>query len=60
MNKFFYVAAITAMLIGCANQPPVGKLTAPVAESLDKVQDNLSRVDGKAVVVENYLKKNCK
>jgi uncharacterized lipoprotein YajG len=60
MNKFFYVAAMTAMLIGCATHPQTGKLTAPVADSLDKVQDNLSRVDGKAVIVENYLKKNCK
>lgn len=47
---------LSFLLVGCAHRPAGNDLTAPARGHLELVQDNLSRVDGKAAVVESWLR----
>ncbi len=53
-------ALLTTVLVfsmnGCVHQVRVGSQTAALAGHLDVVQDNLSKVDAKSVVIEQWLK----
>ena len=59
---FFAVVAalLTAILVlgmtGCTHQISVGSQTTALTGHLDRVQDNLSKVDSKSVVIEQYLR----
>ena len=50
-----YAILIGVLLTGCAHNPTAISV-APAQDSITSIQNNLSRVDGKAVVIEAYLK----
>ena len=52
MKKFLL---LTLFLVGCSH--PVAPITiAPAVDSISVIQGNLSAVDGKEVIVENWIK----
>jgi hypothetical protein len=55
-----FSAILTALVIfgvsGCASHKPTGNETAALSGHIENVQENLSRVDGKAVVIEAWLR----
>jgi hypothetical protein len=50
-----FIAVVLGFLCGCSH-PASPISTAGAVDSLSAIQGNLSAVDGKAVVVEEYLK----
>jgi len=50
-----FISTILLLLSGCAHQPSTIS-TASANDHITAVQNNLSAVDGKAKVVENWLK----
>ncbi len=55
-----FSAILTALVIfglsGCVSHKPTGNETAALSGHIENVQQNLSRVDGKAVVIEQWLR----
>ena len=45
----------TMFVVGCAHLPSVISVTAPT-DHITAIQGDLSAVDGKAIVIESYLK----
>jgi hypothetical protein len=55
-----FSAILTSLIIfgvsGCVSHKPRGDQTAALSGHIKNVQQNLSRVDGKAVVIEQWLR----
>ena len=53
-----YIPIIVLLLCGCVHKPEATHAisTASLSGHLDAIHSNLSRVNGKAVVIESWLK----
>ena len=54
--KAFSLFLLLLLITGCAPQPSHGTETAALSGHIARVQENLSRVDGKAAVIEQWLR----
>ena len=54
--KAFSLFLLLLLITGCAHRSGRGTETAALSGHIARVQENLSRVDGKAVVIEQWLR----